>query len=1034
MIQDVLQIFGFGAAPEPIGSLGLAPLQPFQLVLKNQLEGGDLVQRPGAQRSEELLAPSLQISHETLEAPRVELVGQPPVKAEDSIDPLFTGRNHPEAHLPEIIADSRTTEPEETSKDLLPPLDAANTPSAPEDGPKDVEEDSQELDSSILFEPVINAGSRALFDELQPERPVFISIPPPSVRPVTNREEKELDLKPSTPDQLKTFHQTDSKTIPEPEQVGLPRQSRLESIQPDPSSQVQTARDNRFQGEVTQENPSKASAVSQAPADQKISPVGTAAPGTPSIELQREGSSPSGTNGLDERPVQQDPVRPQTRPDPEVPGAKTDAARFPLPSRPENRPDAILETFGPKLSPRPLDRGIEALLNRGQPVTTNRGNDIGKPVLPPVLESPPSEEPPVQTTNKIERIQPDSVEPAERQVKGKATALEQRPEVGKEQIEPRPSTISTTIPTTTPTTTKESEIGPRAVPAPRTERPEKADSPRPSEPNQQPKQSEIAQQTGSTERSKPIQSSQQVHPSQPLARPESAPRAESIQGYEPALEREPVQQPERARGTGDVKQTESAPRTVPPQRAETTQRFETSSQQNPAPRSEPAQQPELASRFDRNAKPVPGPRFEPIQRSGTAQTSDGFRPVEPAPSLNSSQESRSPQISRPSHRSESTPSLEPIQRSDSTRVESTFRTDQPDVRPEQHQEPTPSPKVGFAEIKESSPTVSRAQISSTESTISPATPGKPDLTSEVQRAGKDTLLDTPDRKDDSSYSSPSRDLPPGIRPTSSGADSAPGFPLQNRETASPPPVSEATREILDPLPGRPDFAGRSTRIDSTSIPTNQTNQDEAPETSIQAGQYENPGRDSELPDNRQFRDGNSSNEASKPYETQTTQTQSVSMENLPPNRSVPITAPTATSAPATPNAPLETSREAFAQLVLHVDPTKEEAVIHLQPEELGSVLVHLRHENDGIHATFETDNKVATDLIDQKISDLREGLENNGMKLLSLHVSTQAPRKEHPGQGRNRPSPRAETRNRRVPSYGASPAQSAGGKGLDIRI
>jgi hypothetical protein len=88
-------------------------------------------------------------------------------------------------------------------------------------------------------------------------------------------------------------------------------------------------------------------------------------------------------------------------------------------------------------------------------------------------------------------------------------------------------------------------------------------------------------------------------------------------------------------------------------------------------------------------------------------------------------------------------------------------------------------------------------------------------------------------------------------------------------------------------------------------------------------------------------------------------------------------------------------------------PAKREITIRLKPEELGTVEVTLMKNADGVlSAHFTTDNPQTQHLLDQTLAQLRESLENSGMKVGLLETSCNSNFSDAHGSG----SPSSESR------------------------
>jgi flagellar hook-length control protein FliK len=111
--------------------------------------------------------------------------------------------------------------------------------------------------------------------------------------------------------------------------------------------------------------------------------------------------------------------------------------------------------------------------------------------------------------------------------------------------------------------------------------------------------------------------------------------------------------------------------------------------------------------------------------------------------------------------------------------------------------------------------------------------------------------------------------------------------------------------------------------------------------------------------------------------------------------------------------------------------------LRLNPGELGQIDVQLDMRQNGLDARFQTENPVTKDLILMGSGRLKEGLQQHGMTIASVHVSSDGER-----QSNGNPTPQHEQQRRpHAPQEAKAPSEplreanatkKSGANGLDM--
>ncbi|MBU4056026.1 MAG: flagellar hook-length control protein FliK, partial [Proteobacteria bacterium] len=95
--------------------------------------------------------------------------------------------------------------------------------------------------------------------------------------------------------------------------------------------------------------------------------------------------------------------------------------------------------------------------------------------------------------------------------------------------------------------------------------------------------------------------------------------------------------------------------------------------------------------------------------------------------------------------------------------------------------------------------------------------------------------------------------------------------------------------------------------------------------------------------------------------------------------------------PPSPEIENETSKAVVDQIikkaVLELSHNKSELKIHIKPEMLGSIKIHVINENQQIHAKITAETQMVKEIIEQNIDQLKTGLSKNGMEIDKIDVT-----------------------------------------------
>ncbi|MCG2752509.1 MAG: flagellar hook-length control protein FliK [Desulfobacteraceae bacterium] len=95
--------------------------------------------------------------------------------------------------------------------------------------------------------------------------------------------------------------------------------------------------------------------------------------------------------------------------------------------------------------------------------------------------------------------------------------------------------------------------------------------------------------------------------------------------------------------------------------------------------------------------------------------------------------------------------------------------------------------------------------------------------------------------------------------------------------------------------------------------------------------------------------------------------------------------------PRSPEIENDTSKAVVDQIikkaVLELSHNKSELKIHIKPEMLGSIKIHVINENQQIHAKITAETQMVKEIIEQNLDQLKTGLSKNGMEFDKIDVT-----------------------------------------------